>query len=219
MRRLPIVFLFLTAFFVALPAAAAWNPVGAVNGTWLVTQSFSFPEAAVGVLDAAPGGDPLVDVMHVDVDGEVRELSGVFHSQGCGSVLTTSSGVALKLPFSASTGIGDWAVTTGQTVRMNYVHYLYDCIGKALGYAWVVRVGLPIYQGPELSEGPDEPPPPDDQPPAAAPTILAWEGTIEVGFFDLRGQPLALTFVDGDAGVTGLVGTFRAVKAGGEPVQ
>jgi hypothetical protein len=38
-------------------------------------------------------------------------------------------------------------------------------------------------------------------------------------FFDLHGQPLAFPFVDDESGVSELAGTFRAVKATGEPTR
>lgn len=220
MRRLPTLALCIVAvaLLAALPAVAATVPL---TGTWNVTQTLPLKSESVSALDQEAEGIVLVELMHLDGDLEVRNLSGVFHEHGCGSALKTIGGADVKFRFGASVGVGDWSAEPNMTVRIVYFHYLYDCSGKALGYAWILRTGQPLFVDPGDPDGipvpmnPAEPEPKDFDYSGFA----GWQGQTTIRFFDLQGNPLVLPFVEGEDGVSELSGPFRALRARGEPAR
>ncbi len=223
MRRLPVVLslIALPIVLVALlaqPAVAA-TPGTPMKGTWIFTQELVIPDV-VSMTGRESEGIPFVDVAHLDDNMEVRTLSGVLHENGCGKVLSINGGTAFDIPFSASIGVGDWSVYKDRSINLAYIHFLYDCFGKPIGYAWVSRAGTPLYEsdllgdprGPQLPEIPDTPPPeePDRE-------IVGFKGLTTIAFFDLKGEPMFVPVPGVETGLSELSGPFRAMRVTGEP--
>lgn len=218
MRRLPALF-FLVAIPVTLVALLDSPALAAppLNGTWLVSQEVELPGGEAGVYAASPDAIPFVDVMHLDGNGEIRDVSGVFHESGCGKVLSTFEGARLTVPFNASVGVGDWSAGRDWSVKLSYLHFLYDCSGKPMGYAWVFRAGSPAYElapGRRAEEEGDDPGKNRDEM-----EFVGWNGRTTVKFFDLNGAPLPLPLAGEGSSVSEVSGSFRAVRVSGEPAR
>ena len=205
--KLPIVGVFLL-LFVALPAVAQTRTL---EGTWLVTQGLG-----LGLTAAKTAGFQLPvahELLHLDADMEVREQSSFFQPE-CGREVLVAFGETVRIPFSASPGIGHWTFAE-DLVKVSSYHLLYDCSGNALGVAWAVREANAVYENLPVAEGKDEP----------LRQIVAWEGTTTISFFTLTGEPLKLPlfllpiFPGTDLGVSRLSGPFRAQRAFGEPTR
>ena len=206
--KLPVVGVFLL-LFVALPAVAQTRTV---EGTWLVTQGLG-----LGLSASKVAGSQLpiaYELLHLDADTEVREQSSFFNSESCGRELPVAFGETIRIPFSASTGIGHWTLAD-DVVKVTSYHLLFDCSGNALGIAWAVREAKAVYEDlpvPTAGGGPLR-------------QIVAWEGATTISFFTLTGEPLKLPmflmpiFPGTDFGVTRLSGPFRAPRATGEPTR
>ncbi len=210
MRRLPILVLSAVALGVALAAL----PAGAaeVKGTFLVTQTFDLPPNVGGVADASAEAMPLYDIIHVDANGEVRDLSGAFHQSACGTVWVLGGGATVTLRFGASIGVGDWSGSE-KHVSMSVIHFLYDCSGKSLGFAWVQRSGKAATTPAPTPDAMFLPWPPRSG------DLLGWNGTTTVKFFDLQGKALVLPIDGLDVGVSELSGPFHALRVTGEPAR
>jgi hypothetical protein len=217
MRRLPVV-LSLIAFPIVLAAllaqsAAAATPGTPMKGTWIFTQELVIPEV-IGILSAPESeGIPFVDVAHLDDNMEVRTLSGVLHENGCGKVLSAEGGRGFIVPFSASIGIGDWSVYNDWSINLAYIHFLYDCSGRPVGYAWVSRVGKPLFE----SDMDEEPTVPKFR--EVDPYLMGWQGQTTIRFFDLTGEPMWVPIPGLETGLSELSGPFRATRVSGEPLR
>jgi hypothetical protein len=225
MRRLPVVLslIALPIVLVALlaqPAVAA-SPGTPMKGTWIFTQELMIPEMAGILTGRESEGIPFVDVAHLDDNMEVRTLSGVLHENGCGKVLSVNGGTAFSIPFSASVGVGDWSAYDDSSINLACIHFLYDCSGKPIGYAWVSRAGSPLFEGDLLPGDPKGPWVPEnpDAPPAegAEPNLVGWKGQTTITFFSLKGEPMLVPIPGNEAGVSELSGPFRATRVTGEP--
>lgn len=217
MRRLPLVLSLIPLPIVlgallAQPVAAA-SPGALMKGTWIITQELVIPEV-IGILSGRESeGIPFVDVAHLDDNMEVRTLSGVLHENGCGKVLSAEGGRAFIVPFSASIGIGDWSVYKDWSINLAYIHFLYDCSGRPIGYAWVSRTGTPIFER-DL----------DEEPMASKlqevdPILVGWQGQATITFFDLRGKPMWVPIPGLETGLSELSGPFLAARVTGEPLR
>ncbi|MRR13266.1 hypothetical protein EG835_12610, partial [bacterium] len=184
MRRLPVVLLLVALpvilfALLAQPAVAA-SPGTPMKGTWLFTQELMIPEVTGLMTGRESEGVPFVDVAHLDDNMEVRTLSGVLHENGCGKVLLAQDGRTLIFPFSASVGVGDWTAYEGLSINLAYVHFLYDCSGRPVGYAWVSRKGTPLFERDLLPTNPVDWPGPDlpEDPPAETSDsdLVGWQG-------------------------------------------
>ena len=196
MRRLPVVLslIALPIVLVALlaqPAVAA-SPGTPMKGTWIFTQELMIPEVVGLMTGRESEGIPFVDVAHLDDNMEVRTLSGVLHENGCGKVLSVNGGTAFTIPFSASVGVGDWSVYDDSSINLAYIHFLYDCSGKPIGYAWVSRAGSPLFERDLLPGDPKGPWLPDDPnaPPAekVESDLMGWKGQTTITFFEPEGR-------------------------------
>lgn len=210
MKRLPVLVLCVSAIALVLVAAPA--PAAEVKGTFLVTQTFDLP-SSVGILARASAeARPLHEIIHIDSNGEVRDLSGGLHENACGTVWTLGGGATITLRFGSSIGIGDWS-GSDKHVSMTVIHFLYDCSGNSLGFAWVLRVGKA-----EVAPAPT----PDTMflpwPPRPG-ELRGWVGTTTVKFFDLEGKALVLPIDGLDVGVSELSGPFHALRVTGEPAR
>lgn len=148
MRRLPIPPFSVLALSVllALPAAGAERTV---EGTWLLTQDLAMGLNESRLLTVEV---PLaVELLHLDTDTEVREFSSFFTTENCGKEIPAGDGLTMKVPFTASNGLGPWTFSADR-VRVASYHMLYDCGGVAIGVAWAVREGPVVYE-PFSSEG------------------------------------------------------------------
>lgn len=210
MRRLPILVLSAAALVVALAAL----PAGAVEvkGTFLVTQTFDLPPNVGVVADASAEALPVYEIIHVDANGEVRDLSGALHETACGTAWSLGGGVTIMLRFGASMGVGDWSGSE-KHVSMSVIHFLYDCSGNPLGFAWVMRTGNAVLSPAPTPDGMFLPFPPRSG------DLLGWNGTTTIKFFDLQGKTLVLP-VDGlDVGLSEISGPFHALRVTGEPAR
>ncbi len=225
MRRLPVVLslialpIFLAALL-AQPAVAA-TPGTPVKGTWIFTQELVIPDVVDLMTGRESEGILFVDVAHLDDNMEVRTLSGVLHENGCGKVLLINGGTPFDIPFSASIGVGDWSVYQDRSINLAYIHFLYDCSGKPIGYAWVSRAGSPLYES-DLDPGnPRGPWVPDD--PGVLPAekvdsdLVGFKGQTTIAFFDLKGEPMFVPVPGLETGLSELSGPFRALRVTGEP--
>jgi hypothetical protein len=209
MRRLPI--LPIVGVFLILAALPAVSQTRTVEGTWLLTQKLD-----IGLVPGTGGaGAPLVyELLHLDADTEVREQSSLFQSGPCGHEIYAAFGVTIRLPFSASAGIGHWTLAD-DVVKVSSYHLLYDCLGNALGVAWSVREAKAVYAPAPAGAGGE----------AAAREVIAWEGASSIEFFKLSGDPLPLPIFlmpvlpGSDLGISRLSGSFRAQRAFGEPAR
>ena len=221
MRRLPVVLSLIAlpvvlAALLAQPAVAA-TPGTPMKGTWIFTQELVIPEAAGVLTGRESEGIPFVDVAHLDDNMEVRTLSGVLHENGCGKVLSINDGTAFNIPFSASIGVGDWSVYKDWSINLAYIHFLYDCSGKPVGYAWVSRAGSPLFER-DLLPGERVPVLPDVSPTTMVDSdLVGWNGQTTITFFDLKGEPMFVPIPGNEAGVSALSGPFRATRVNGEP--
>lgn len=226
MRRLPAVLLlvavpsFVAAFAVSASGAST-VPVTAeeasvatsLKGTFLFTQTLQI--AGVRGDPVAREGEliPFVDVSHLDDNGEIRTLSGVLHENGCGKVLSAGESGDFTVPFSASMGVGDWSAAKDWGIKAVYIHLLYECGGKPIGYAWVYRAGSPVWTWDLIpwEEGEDGKRglPPND--------FVGWVGQTTIRFFDLKGDTLFIPVPGIDTGVSELSGPFQALRVIGEP--
>ena len=225
MRRLPVVLSLLAlpivlAALLAQPSVAA-TPGTPMKGTWVFTQEVTIPEVTGLMAGRESEAVPFIDVAHLDDNMEVRTLSGVLHENGCGKVLPINGDSAFIIPFSASIGIGDWSAYPDLSINLAYIHFLYDCSGKPIGYAWVSRAGLPIFErdllpgdpkGPMLPDDPDAPPPEK-----AGSDIVGFRGLATISFFDLNGEPMFVPVPGLETGLSELSGPFRAMRVTGEP--
>lgn len=207
--KLPIVGVFLLLVFVALPAVSQTKTL---EGTWLLIQDL---DRGLQAGHASGLGAPLAyELLHFDADAEVREQSSLFQPGSCGQEAYLSFGVPMRVPFTASPGIGHWALAD-DTVKISAYHLLYDCLGNAIGIAWAVREGKAVYG--DLTGAPSGA--------EAQRSVVAWEGTTTISFFTLTGDPLPLPIFlmpilpGTDVGVTTLSGSFRAQRAFGEPTR
>ncbi len=205
--KLPVMGVFLL-LFAALPAVAQTKTV---EGTWLVTQ-----DLGLGLTAGKSAGSQLpvaYELLHLDADTEVREQSSFFQPD-CGHDIVVAFGEVIRIPFSASPGIGHWTFAN-DLVKVSSYHLLYDCGGDALGIAWAVREANAVYGDPPATAGEGQLPRP----------IVAWEGETTISFFTLTGEPLKLPmylmpiFPGTDLGVTKVSGPFRAQRAFGEPTR
>jgi hypothetical protein len=211
MRRLPMLPI-VGAIFLLLVALPAVAQTKTLEGTWIVTQGLDLGSAAG---KGAGFQLPLAyELLHLDADTEVREQSSLFRPESCGREWYVAFGVPMRIPFSASPGIGHWAFGEG-LVKVSSYHLLYDCSGNALGVAWAVREAKAVYEDVSSSAGQGEP----------LQRVVAWEGQTSISFFTLTGEPLPLPvylmpiFPGTDLGVTRLSGPFRAQRAFGEPTR
>jgi hypothetical protein len=194
---------------VALPAVAQTKTV---EGTWYVTQSLD-----LGLAAPKAAGFPLPfahELLHLDADTEVREQSSLFQPLSCGREVLVAFGQTVRIPFSASLGIGHWTFAE-DVVKVSTYYLLYDCGGNSLGVAWVSREANAVYEGLPAGAADD----------ATPRQIVAWEGSTTISFFTLTGEPLRLPiyllppFPGTDLGPTRLSGTFRAQRAFGEQTR
>lgn len=211
MRRLDVSLIagVLLLLIPALPLAAQ---VGTVEGTWFLTQKVDLG------LAAGKGPDlqlPIAfELLHLDRDTEVREQSSLFRSETCGREISVGNGLWMTLPFSAEPGIGHWTFAEN-VVRVSSYHMLYDCSGNPLGVAWEVREATAVSRAvlPGAEGASDE----------MARRVVLWQGETTIRFFTLTGEPLPLPlffrppFPGTGSGVSELSGSFRAVRAFGEP--
>lgn len=210
MRRLPVLPI-VGVFLLLLLAFPAVSQGKSIEGTWLLTQKLP-----LGLVPGTSGASvPLAyELLHLDADTEVREQSSLFQSGGCGHEIYAAFGVTIRLPFSASAGIGHWTFAD-DVVKVSSYHLLYDCLGNALGIAWSVREAKAVYA--PAPAGADGEPVTRD--------VVAWEGESSIEFFTLEGSPLPLPIFlmpvlpGTDLGVSRLSGTFRAQRAFGEPAR
>lgn len=209
MRRLPG--LPIVGVFLLLVALPALSQPKAVEGTWLLKQ-----ELDLGLAGGASGAAPPLawELLHLDADSEVREQSSLFQAGPCGHEIHTAFGFPIRLPFSASAGIGHWSFAD-EVVKVSSYHLLYDCLGNALGVAWSVRTARAVHAaGPAGADGAP-----------VAGEVVAWEGESSIEFFTLDGDPLRLPLFlmpvlpGTDVGVSRLSGPFRAQRAFGEPAR
>jgi hypothetical protein len=164
----------------------------------------------IGILSAPESeGIPFVDIAHLDDNMEVRTLSGALHENGCGKVLSAEGGRGFIVPFSASIGIGDWSVYADGSINLAYIHYLYDCSGRPIGYAWVSRMGTPLFERDLL---PDDP-----RAGKADSDLVGWQGQTTITFFDLKGEAMWVPIPGLETGLSALSGPFRATRVTGEP--
>lgn len=221
MRRLPVVLslIALPIFLAALLAqpAVAVTPGTPMKGTWIFTQELVIPDVVDLMTGRESEGIPFVDVAHLDDNMEVRTLSGVLHENGCGKVLSINGGTPFDIPFSASIGVGDWSAYKDRSINLAYIHFLYDCSGKPIGYAWVSRAGTPLYESDLLpgERGPRLP----ETPPSEKPDwdLVGFKGQTTITFFDLKGEPMFVPVPGLETGLTELSGPFRALRVTGEP--
>ena len=192
-----------------IPAFPAAAQARAVEGTWLLTQGVDLGLAAREDPDLQL---PIAfELLHLDEDTEVREQSSLFRAETCGREIPVGNGLRMTLPFSAEPGIGH----CGNVVRVSSYHMLYDCSGDPLGVAWAVREATVVHRA--VAPGPEEA---SDQ---TALRVVSWQGEATIRFFTLTGEPLPLPlffrtpFSGTDFGVSELSGSFRAVRAFGEP--
>lgn len=212
LRTLPVATLLLGGF--ATLAAAA--DVATVEGTWVLTQGFSIGEAGFLPGDALP----VVELLHLDADTEVREVSSLFREGSCGRELRLASGLTMRIPFTASLGIGHWKLVDGDSLRISSYHLLYDCTGEAIGVAWAVREATLCYEEEWSSAagiGTD-----GDTPSVTRGRPLEWNGRTTIEFLELTGQPLPLPlfaspFPGEGLGTSRITGPFRARRLSGEP--
>jgi len=237
MRRLPAVLFLVVVPLLVLAAAeaSATTPAAITNeemhsiamslkGTFLFTQQLNLPVAESQ--PAAREGEviPFVDVSHFDDNLEIRTLSGVLHENGCGKVLAAGTDGGFTIPFNASMGVGDWSALKDWSIKAVYIHVLYDCGGKPIGYAWVYKAGSPLWLKdllpPEGEGGPDNPPEQTPNPPAKPDwdsDFVGWQGQTTIKFFDLKGAPLMVSIPGIEEGVSELSGPFQALRVTGEP--
>lgn len=221
MRRLPVVLslIALPIFLAALLAqpAVAVTPGTPMKGTWIFTQELVIPDVVDLMTGRESEGIPFVDVAHLDDNMEVRTLSGVLHENGCGKVLSINGGTPFDIPFSASVGVGDWSVYKDRSINLAYIHFLYDCSGKPIGYAWVSRAGSPLYESDLLpgEQGPRHPDTPLPEKPDGE--IVGFKGLTTIAFFDLMGEPMFVPVPGLETGLSELSGPFRALRVTGEP--
>lgn len=210
MRRLPVVPI-VGVFLLLVAALPAVSQVKTVEGTWLLTQ-----ELPLGLAPAGSGAKvPLAwELLHLDADTEVREQSTLFQAGPCGHEIYAAYGVTIRLPFSASAGIGHWSFSD-DVVKVSSYRLLYDCLGNALGVAWSIREAKAVYAPAPAGAGGE----------ATAPEVVAWEGESSIQFYTLEGDPLPLPIFlmpvlpGTDLGVSRLSGSFRAQRAFGEPAR
>ncbi len=211
MRRLPVLPI-IGVTLLLLGALPAVGQTKTVEGTWLVTQGLDLGSAAGK--GAVPQLPIAYELLHLDADMEVREQSSLFRPESCGREWYAAFGVPMRIPFSASPGIGHWTLAE-DLVKVSSYHLLYDCSGSALGVAWAVREAKAVYEDVSNAAGQGVP----------LRQIVAWEGETTISFFTLAGEPLPLPvflmpiFPGTDLGVTRLSGPFRAQRAFGEPTR
>jgi hypothetical protein len=214
LRILPVATLLLRGSSPLAAAAAA----ATVEGTWVLTQGVS-----VGESDFLPGSThPVVEILHLDADSEVREVSSLFREGSCGRELRLAMGLTMRIPFTASLGIGHWKIGSDDSLRISSYHLLYDCTGEVIGVAWAVRKATLCYEeewwvedgsgtagsGPSVSRG----------------RPLEWNGRTTIEFFTLTGAPLPLPlfvspFSGEGLGTSRITGPFRARRLSGEPLR
>ena len=190
-----------------------------LKGTFLFTQQLNLPSA--GSEPAAREGEviPFVDVSHFDDNLEIRTLSGALHENGCGKVLAAGADGGFTVPFNASIGIGDWSAFKDWSMKAVYLHVLYDCGGRPIGYAWVYKAGSPLWERDidVPKEGPEERTPDPPRKPEWARDFVGWAGQTTIRFFDLAGDPLMIPVPGIEEGVSELSGPFQALRVTGEP--
>lgn len=202
------------ALLLLVPPFPLAGQVETVEGTWLLTQGVDLG------LAAGEGPDlqlPIAyELPHLDRDKEVREQSTLFRPETCGREIPVGNGLWMTLPFSAEPGIGHWSCS-GNVVKVSSYHLLYDCSGNPLGVAWQVREASAVSRAvPYGAEGASD---------ETALRVVAWQGETTIRFFTLTGEPLPLPlffrplFPGTDSGVSELSGSFRAVRAFGEPAR
>lgn len=234
MRRLPAILFIVAIPLLVLTAAEASATTAAqvtkeemqsvaasLKGTYLFTQELYLPVTGWPPLARDEEPIPFVDVSHIDENLEIRTLSGVFHENGCGKVFGVGGDARFAVPFNASMGVGDFSAFRDWSIRAVYIHVLYDCGGTPIGYAWVQKVGAPLWfkdlYPPEDPGGPDE----EGKNPSGGPAwdseFVGWNGLTTIRFFDLKGNPLAIPVPGYDDGLTEISGPFRALRVTGEP--
>lgn len=212
LRTFPVATLLLGGF---APLAAVAD-VPTVEGTWVLTQGISLGDA-----DVLPGDAlPVVELLHLDADSEVREVSSLFREGSCGRELRLASGLTMRIPFTASLGIGHWKLVSGDSLRISSYHLLYDCTGKAIGVAWAVREATLCYEEEwpgEAGIGTD-----GDTPSVTRGRPLEWSGRTSIEFLTLAGAPLPLPlfsspFPGEGSGTSRITGAFHARRLSGDP--
>lgn len=210
LRILPVATLLLGG---SSPLAAA-AAVATVEGTWVLTQGVS-----VGESDFLPGSTlSVVELLHLDADSEVREVSSLFREGSCGRELRLAMGLTMRIPFTASLGIGHWKVGSDDSLRISSYHLLYDCTGEVIGVAWAVREATLCYEEEWRVE--DGIGTGGSAPFASRGRPLEWNGRTTIEFFTLTGAPLQLPlFVSPfpGEGTSRITGPFRARRMSGEP--
>jgi hypothetical protein len=193
-----------------------------LKGTFLFTQELYLP--VEGSQPAAREGEviPFVDISHIDDNLEIRTLSGVLHENGCGKILAAGTDGGFTVPFNASMGVGDWSAFRDWSIKAVYIHVLYDCGGKPIGYAWVYKQGAPLWAQDLVPPegGADNPPEQVPEPPKKpewSSDFVGWQGQTTMKFFDLKGAPLMIPVPGIDGGVSELSGPFQALRVTGEP--
>lgn len=127
MRRLPIPLfsVLVLSVILALPAAGAERTV---DGTWLMTQDLAtgVNESVVLTVEI-----PLaVELLHLDADTEVREFSSFFPTESCCKKIPAGAGLTMKVPFTASNGLGHWTFSAD---RVRFASYRPDEIPPSSG--------------------------------------------------------------------------------------
>jgi hypothetical protein len=190
--------------------------VATVEGTWVLTQGVS-----IGETDFLPGSTrPVVELLHLDADSEVREVSSLFREGSCGRELRLSMGLTMRIPFTASLGIGHWKVGSDDSLRISSYHLLYDCAGEVIGVAWAVREAALCYEDEWSVE--DGIGTGGSAPPVSRGRPLEWNGRTTIEFFTLAGAPLPLPlfvspFPGEGSGTSRITGPFRARRLSGDP--
>lgn len=192
--------------------------VAVAEGTWVLTQGVS-----IGETDFLGGSSfPVVELLHLDADSEVREVSSLFREGGCGRELRLSMSLTMRIPFTASLGIGHWKVVSGDSLRISSYHLLYDCAGEVIGVAWAVREATLCYEDEWSVE--DGTGTGGSTPLATRGRPLEWNGRTTIEFFTLAGAPLPLPlFVSPSPGeglrTSRITGPFRARRLSGDPLR
>lgn len=213
-RNLPLATLILGG----CAALAASPDPREVTGTWVLTQGISIGEAdspTVGALS-------VVELLHLDADGEVREVSSLFREGGCGRELPLVPGTSMRVPFTASLGIGHWRRDSDDDLRISSYHLLFDCTGAVVGVAWALREARLTWED-ELRGGER------NGIGGAAPLVtrgrpLEWSGRTTIELFTLAGQPLPLPLFSSPLRGSGddasrITGPFRARRLSGDPIR
>lgn len=207
MRKIAVFVPLVLLLLLAGPPAAAADIVPPFIGTWVVTQGSMLPDGTAIPFEVFS----VPELIHVDLNYEIRGASGLFHANSLGTVWPVVEGRTVVVPVNASQGIGDWGYRNDGAVVVFFYHaLLYGADGKPVGLMYVTRTFGEPEETPEPPDGPvllDTPPAPVTSAPDE------WTGMAIVKFYDLKGQPLYLPMVEGAPPVSAIGGPFRAVRA------